>query len=142
MQYKNEIGTNYTNSGGIYPNFFDAHPPFQIDGNFGAVSGMAEMLLQSHLDELHLLPALPAVWKEGSISGLKARGNYEVSIQWKDGKLVNSDIKSNANGICRVRTKTAVKVEGVAHKSEVSAGDWVTTFNVTKGKTYRITANY
>jgi alpha-L-fucosidase 2 len=138
MQYKNEVGTNYTNSGGIYPNFFDAHPPFQIDGNFGAVSGMAEMLLQSHLDELHLLPALPAVWKEGSISGLKARGNYEVSIQWKDGRLSSSVIKANASGECRIRTATPVKVSGARFKVSPSGAYYVLSFNVLKGKTYTL----
>ena len=141
MQYKNEVGTNYTNAGGIYPNFFDAHPPFQIDGNFGAVSGMAEMLLQSHLDELHLLPAIPAVWKEGKISGLKARGNYEVSIDWKDGKLVSSDIKSNANGACRLRTATPVKISGVQYKAERSGDDYIISFNAAKGKTYKLTVD-
>ncbi len=102
-------------NGGTYPNLFDAHPPFQIDGNFGCTAGLAELFVQSHAGAVHLLPALPDVWREGSIEGLRSRGGFVIErLTWKDGKVAEVTIRSTIGGILRLRTASPIEGEALA----------------------------
>ncbi|PZX47574.1 alpha-L-fucosidase 2 [Algoriphagus chordae] len=105
-------GEEGTSRSGTYTNLFDAHPPFQIDGNFGATAGVAEMLMQSHAGKLHLLPALPKAWDQGKIAGLKARGAFEVSMEWEKNILKKGTIVSHKGGILPIQSATALKFAG------------------------------
>jgi alpha-L-fucosidase 2 len=95
-------GVRYSR-GGVLPNLFSTHPPFQIDGNFGGAAGIAEMLLQSHAGEIELLPALPKAWAEGEFAGFGARGGFVVDARWKSGKLERARVASKSGGTARVR---------------------------------------
>ena len=126
LQFRPVLGNNtsYSGGGGSYPNLFDAHPPFQIDGNFGAPAGIIEMLVQSHLSSIDILPALPSALPDGQISGVCARGGFELSFSWKDGLLQEVEVLSKAGEPCSLRYGE--------HQSE---------FETEAGKRYRLDAH-
>lgn len=117
-------------NGGTYPNLFDAHPPFQIDGNFGCTSGIAEMLLQSHDGAIHLLPAVPDQWQQGSVKGLMARGGFVIDISWKNGNITYLKIQSKLGGNCRLRVNGKFQVKGKVILKQAS-GDNPNSFYTT-----------
>ena len=133
-----EGNTNYSAGGGAYPNLFDAHPPFQIDGNFGGAAGVAEMLLQSQNDELFLLPALPKVWESGSVRGLRARGGFETMISWSNNKFVKATVTSLNGGICNIRTYQPVSIQSLKMHASKSDIGYMLSFKTEKGKTYQL----
>lgn len=139
LKYTNETGTIMSRGGGTYPNLFDAHPPFQIDGNFAGTAGMAEMLIQSHQDKLHLLPALPTSWPSGKVSGLRGRGGFEVSMQWDKNTLTQAQVKSINGEELRLLTHKPVTVQGITATSVKTADGYLLQLKTQKNKTYLLT---
>lgn len=129
---------NFKGHGGAYPNLFDAHPPFQIDGNFAGTAGVIEMLMQSQNNEIHLLPALPNAWQNGAIKGIVARGNFTVDISWKAGKLTFATVVSNVGGTCTIRANEPFTIESLKVKSVKSSIGYTASFETKKGKTYMV----
>lgn len=119
--------------GGTYPNLFDAHPPFQIDGNFGATAGITEMLMQSHNGIIDLLPALPKAWKDGHLKGIKARGNFEIDLSWKDHSIETVVLKSIVGGACTIRSARELKTDK-SSKSYYKDGFWYLDIRTKKGE--------
>jgi alpha-L-fucosidase 2 len=135
------LGTDYNNSGGTYYNLFCAHPPFQIDGNFGATAGMAEMLMQSHNGCISLLPALPDAWPKGQVKGLVARGGFTVDMAWQGGKLKNAAVTSLQGGHCTLKSRSKVGVEGARTTLRMEDGYHFVSFPTLRGKTYKLTVS-
>jgi len=125
-------------------NLFDTHPPFQIDGNFGSIAGIGEFFLQSHLGEIHLLPALPKKWNEGSVKGLKAKGAFRLDISWKKNKLDKALLFSEKGSHCTLRTNCPVKIKGaksrVKEERYKNETHYIYIFPTKTGKTYKIVA--
>jgi alpha-L-fucosidase 2 len=117
-------------SGGTYPNLFDAHPPFQIDGNFGCVSGIAGMLLQSHDGFIYPLPALPDAWQKGSVTGLMARGGFKVDIEWNEHKITRLVVHSALGGNCRIRLNQRLTGKLLKKASGTNPNPFFTVVNV------------
>lgn len=137
------VGTGQAGGGGTYSNLWDAHPPFQIDGNFGATAGISEMLMQSNMGYINFLPALPDVWADGSYDGLLARGNFEVGAKWSNGKAYELTIKSNNGGEAVVKYEglnlaTVINSKGENVEFTILEEDKI-SFNTEVGETYAIT---
>ena len=125
-------------SGFTSPNLLNNHPPFQIDGNLGGTEAVAEALMQSCTGEINLLPALPEEWSEGHIYGLRAKGGFEVNIEWSECRLSRAEIRSELGGECRVRANSVVSVScgGESVGSHIESG--VIVFDTAAGKTYTL----
>lgn len=128
-------------SGGTYPNLFCAGPPFQIDGNFGGTAGITEMLLQSQNNEIHILPAIPKVWANGNFKGFKARGGFEVDVEWENGLPLKVNIQSNLGNDCVICSACSMKADGINLIAEKQGDYFMLKLKTEKGVNYILTAN-
>jgi alpha-L-fucosidase 2 len=132
-------GVDYNEGGGVYANLLCAHPPFQIDGNFGYTAGIAEMLVQSQAEEIQLLPALPEEWRDGHVKGLRARGGFEITdLQWANGKIIKLSIRSLSGGDCNLRVPNAL-AGAKAPKGTATDHGWTCSFKTQPGGLYTFT---
>lgn len=134
-----DTATNYAGGGGVYANLLGAHPPYQIDGNFGATAGVAELLLQSHAGAIELLPALPRAWPSGSAHGLRARGGFTLGLEWRAGRLAAASLHSARGGLCRLRTAEPVRVSAAGAPlpaAQIEPG--LIQFATAAGQTYTV----
>ncbi|HEY3332830.1 MAG TPA: glycoside hydrolase family 95 protein [Capsulimonadaceae bacterium] len=135
----NAESVDYENRGGTYANLFDAHPPFQIDGNFGATAAIAEMLIQSQTGAINLLPALPSAWPTGSVRGLKARGGFTVDIAWQDGRVTHAAVHAKLDGPCRIASSIAIDIATNGVKVATQRDGNVTEWMAEAGGIYYVT---
>jgi len=122
----------------VYPNMFGYHPPFQIDGNFGYAAGVCEMLVQSHMGQIHLLPGLPKAWPSGQVNGIRARGGFEVGIAWHEGNLTQAALRSANGGPCRLRHTAPLDVTCDDKPVKAEWDGSILTFTTEKGEEYML----
>jgi alpha-L-fucosidase 2 len=140
LRITKENGYDYNEGGGLYANMFDAHPPFQIDGNFGGASGLIEMLLQSQDGNVHLLPALPDAWASGSFNGLVARGNFVIDLSWDHKKVEHATVYARRGGVCKILSSSPLMIEKTKIMAVKKSNGFELVFNTHKNSYYQLTS--